>query len=104
MFMEVTLNDFPSYDDVQDILREWVWNPKSIVDTTFGIGVGFKDWSFNFHKDKDNIVYIDFYHIEPECAYSIPVWRENMTPQESARYFYNYRDFANTFEREEDWW
>ncbi len=84
MLVDVSIGDFPSWFDVQDILYEWIWNPKSIVDTEFGED----DWTFNFHESKDNIWYIDFYYQTTDIKYSMPVWRLNMDSEDVQAYYH----------------
>lgn len=103
MLIDVCICDFPSYWDVQDILREWIWNPKSIVDTEFGIGFGEDDWTFNFHEDKDGIWYIDLYYETTEVRYSVPVACSNMTVAQACQYQHNYEKFEEKFKHNEEW-
>lgn len=103
MLVDVSIGDFPSWFDVQNILYEWIWNPKSIVDIEFGIGFGEDDWTFNFHESKDNIWYIDFYYQTTDVKYSLPVWRPNMTHTVMRAYHENYDKFADDFCRKEVW-
>ena len=79
MLFDVSIGDFPSWFDVQDILQAWVWASDTIVDMKYGIGFGDKDWTFNFHESGDSIWYIDFYYQTTEVKYSLPVWRLDMT-------------------------
>lgn len=99
MLVDVSIGDFPSWFDVQDILYEWIWNPKSIVDTEFGIGFGEDDWTFNFHESKDNIWYIDFYYQTTDIKYSMPVWRPNMDSKDVQAYYHQYEEFEEDFQR-----
>ena len=99
MLFDVSIGDFPSWFDVQDILYEWIWNPKSIVDTEFGIGFGEDDWTFNFHESKDNIWYIDFYYQTTDIKYSMPIWRPNMDSEDVQAYYHQYEEFAEDFQR-----
>lgn len=103
MLVDVSILECPSWFDVQDILREWIWNPKSIVDTEFGIGFGEDDWTFNFHESKDGIWYIDFYYVTTEIQYSMPVWRPDMSFNDVEIYRCNYNDFVEDFCRKEKW-
>lgn len=103
MLVDVSIGDFPSWFDVQDILQAWVWASDTIVDTEFGIGFGDKDWTFGFHESGDGIWYIDFYYQTTEVKYSLPVWRPDMTSNVLRTYHENYEKFADDFCRKEDW-
>ena len=103
MLMDVSIGDFPSWFDVQDILVNWVWASDTIVDMEYGIGFGDKDWTFNFHNSNDDIWYIDFYYLTTEVKYSLPVWRPNMTLNDVRAYREQYDMFADDFCRSEDW-
>ena len=103
MLIDVCICDFPSYWDVQDILREWVWNPKSIVDTEFGIGFGEQDWTFNFHESDAGIWYIDFYHGTTDVYASLPVWKSDMTRNDMCNYCRCYDAFTDDFCSKVDW-
>lgn len=103
MLVDVSIGDFPSWFDVQDILTNWVWEPDTIVDMEYGIGFGDKDWTFNFHNSNDDIWYIDFYYLTTDAKYSLPIWRPDMTPDDVRAYREQYDMFADDFCRMEDW-
>lgn len=103
MLVDVSIGDFPSWFDVQDILVNWVWASDTIVDMEYGIGFGDKDWTFNFHDSDDDIWYIDFYYQTTDAKYSLPIWRPDMTPDDVWAYREQYDMFADDFCRMEDW-
>ena len=103
MLFDVSIGDFPSWFDVQDILQAWVWASDTIVDTEFGIGFGDKDWTFNFHESVAGIWYIDFYYQTTEVKYSLPVWRPDMTRNDMCNYRHCYDAFADDFCSKVDW-
>lgn len=103
MLLDVSIGDFPSWLDVQDILRAWVWVSDTIVDVECGIGFGDKDWTFSFHDSDDDIWHIDFYCQTTDVKYSLPVWQPDMPFTVMRAYHENYDRFADAFCRKEDW-
>lgn len=103
MLFDVSIGDFPSWFNVQDILQAWVWASDNIVDLEYGIGFGDNGWTFNFHESDAGIWYIDFYHITTDIYASLPVWRPDMTLNDVCNYHRCYDEFEKDFCSKVDW-